>query len=171
MTTDSIVDDQRLSAGREYIASLEELGFLVDTAVWTIAFDRASEKDPDLQLSIVSPLVERAGTNEIYQLLFTAYERSATPRDFDPWMVSLYGPQTHFAEMMRRQPQILHSAKLEMRDEQGVTHLIDAPLFQHVSDRMIRPGWIYKCDYHKPNIRRESFALKRFKDNLSKFAA
>ncbi|MCW5712755.1 hypothetical protein [Shinella sp.] len=170
MKSSGTVDEARLAAGAEYVAALEKLGFLVDVALWSIAAHRTGE-DSDLQLCIVSRLVERAGTGELYQLLFRAYDLAATPRNFDPWNVTLFGPKTRFAELMKIQPEMLGTAQMEVQGVDGSKHYVEGPMWQMVDDRLMRPEWIYKRQFREPNFQSDTTALRRFRANVEKFAA
>lgn len=169
MTDNAIVDQARLVAGARYVAALEGLGFAVDAAMWTIAASPVTS-DSDLQLLIVSRFVERAGTGAIYDLLFKAYDLAATPKDFDPWIVSLYGPRTLFATEMKNQPEVT-GVSFDRYLDGTVSHSPRGVAWHVVRGRMFRQDWIYKRQFRSSTIQSDSAAYRRFKSNVEAFAA
>jgi hypothetical protein len=135
---DDIVSLSRLEAGRDYLAALDGLGFLTETMMWTIA---GTGNNVDPELSIVTSFIERVGSNEIYELLFEAYEKAGTPSEIDPWIVSLYGSGTQFAHAAKGM-HIVGGANLNFAD--GSQREFPDELWHGVVDRLTKPSWIYK---------------------------
>lgn len=91
------LDEARVAAGKEYLAALSGLGLEPDALCWVY--------DPDADethLAIVTSMAERVGGLSIYKLLFRAYEAAATPREIDPFIVSVYGPKSDFGVRIRK---------------------------------------------------------------------
>lgn len=91
------LDEARLLAGKEYLAALANLGLDPDVLCWVYDADRG-----EMQLAIVTSMAERIGSLSIYKLLFRAYEAAATPREVDPFIVSVYGPKSDFGMKLRQ---------------------------------------------------------------------
>ncbi len=91
------LDAARVAAGKEYLAALNGLGLEPDVLCWVYDADA-----DEMQLAIVTSMAERVEGLSIYKLLFRAYEASATPREIDPFIVSVYGPRSHFGMALRR---------------------------------------------------------------------
>jgi hypothetical protein len=83
-------------AGTEYLASLRKLGLEPDALCWIVRHFRVDDDSTQSEkhLALVSSLADRYGPRQIYDLLFLAYDASATPKEVDPFIVSLYGPKT-----------------------------------------------------------------------------
>ncbi len=91
------LDETRVVAGREYLAALARLGLDPDVLCWVYDADH-----DEMQLAIVTTMAERVDGLSIYKLLFRAYEAAATPREIDPFIVSVYGPGSDFGVTLRR---------------------------------------------------------------------
>jgi len=140
----------------------------VDYALWTIP--KGGNGHLDVQLCIVSRLIEAAGTKTIYDLLFKAYDRAGTPQDIDPWIVSLYGSGTKFARHLTTLHEMEDTAYLTVMTEHGpkkqpVTTWIE------VVDRFTRPAWIYKLGHFEERPRDDKWAFERFRRNVEALAA
>lgn len=90
---------RRLTAGREYLTALRKLGFDPDVMAWA----GAGEADPGhegagrFELLLVTTWADNIGPKAVYDLLFEAYDASATPKEIDPFIVTLFSPQTRVA--------------------------------------------------------------------------
>ena len=91
------LDAAREAAGRDYLVALNRLGLEPDVLCW--AYDVDAD---EMQLAIVTSMAERVESLSIYKLLFRAYEAAATPREIDPFIVSVYGPKSDFGVKLRR---------------------------------------------------------------------
>lgn len=99
------LDERRMLAGKDYLAALRRLGLAPDVLCWVYTADHG-----EMHLAIVTSMAERVDSLSIYKLLFRAYEAAATPRDIDPFIVSVYGPRSdlgmklhqHLGEMAKR---------------------------------------------------------------------
>lgn len=87
--------ERRMVAGREYLAALRKLGFQPDIVAWALA--TPSPEVTRHELLIVTSWVDTIGPLPIYDLLFEAYDNSATPKEIDPFVVSLFSHQTQVA--------------------------------------------------------------------------
>ncbi len=85
-----------MQAGKEYLDALHRLGLEPDVFCWI--YDAVED---GIELAIVTSIAERIGSLDIYKLLFRAYEAAATPRDIDPFIVSIYGPNSFYGAMLR----------------------------------------------------------------------
>lgn len=90
------LDAQRVQAGKEYLDALHRLGLEPDVLCWV--YDAI---ESEIELAIVTSMAERIESLEIYRLLFRAYEAAATPREIDPFIVSIYGPNSSFGITLR----------------------------------------------------------------------
>ena len=50
---------------------------------------------------MVTSLVGRIGSPDIYRVLTRAYEAAGTPKSIDPFIVSLYSPNSVFADGLK----------------------------------------------------------------------
>lgn len=87
--------ERRLKAGREYLIALRKLGFNPDAILW--AGVGGAPADGPMELLIVTTWADNIGPKAIYDLLFEAYDASATPKEIDPFVVSLFSPNTQVA--------------------------------------------------------------------------
>lgn len=97
MATQPLSDmDRRLKAGREYLLALRKLGFEPNAMLWAgVGGDPTSER---MELLIVTSWADNIGPKAIYDLLFEAYDASATPKEVDPFSVTLFSPHTSVAK-------------------------------------------------------------------------
>lgn len=82
-------DPIRLRAGLEYTQSISSLGLDPDLSCWVYLPD-----EDRAELAIVTTMIDRIGPTKIYNLLFRAYDLSATPHEINPFDVGLYSPLT-----------------------------------------------------------------------------
>ncbi len=94
--------ERKLKAGREYAAALKRLGFTPDALLWAhVGAEDKGASGAEMELLIVSSWVDQVGPKAIYDLLFEAYDLSATPKEIDPFVVSLFSPKTQVALDLR----------------------------------------------------------------------
>lgn len=165
---EDIVTENRFRAGERYIRAIEGLGFSVDYALWTISAE--SHSASDIQLSIVSRMIETAGTKAVYQLLFMAFEHAATPREIDPWIVSLYGTKTKFADHLPSIPLMQDIGFMTVKTDNGLVNQ-ETPVWHKVLDRLTRPSWIYKLKQFEGTAHSDDWAYERFRRNVEALAA
>jgi hypothetical protein len=143
--------ERRMQAGLEYVSSLRKLGFDPEIAAWAIPRQRPGA--PDVELILVTSWADNIGPKAIYDLLFEAYDASATPREIDPFVVTLISPHTQVATDLK-------AALVTMRHENFGPH--DRPMFiLGMVDYTTIPQWIISHRDVKP---------ARFED-LRRFAA
>ncbi len=82
------LDLTRRNAGAEYLAALRTLGLRPDALFW--GFDKIEQR---FILMLVSEMVDFKGPLAIADLLFQAYNASATPKEIDPFVVRLHSPE------------------------------------------------------------------------------
>lgn len=165
---DDLVTKDRFQAGERYIKAIEQLGFSVEYALWTISTE--AESSSDIQLSIVSKMIETAGTKAVYALLFKAFEHAATPPEIDPWIVSLYGSQTKFADHLTSIPMLHDVGFMAIKTPDGIVNQ-ETPMWIRVIDRATRPSWIYKLKHFEDQPRSDRWAYERFRRNVEALAA
>lgn len=85
-----------LSAGKEYVETLERLGMDIEIACW--AYDAAIG---GFVLLMVTDFFDAKGPMEISKVLFRAYRASVTPTEVDPFMVRLHSTNHKFASEIR----------------------------------------------------------------------
>ena len=85
-----------LRAGREYLDALRSLKFEPDILCWVVENDGMDSNFGNLhnRLAIVTSLVDRVGPAKIYDLLIEAYTLAVTPREIDPFQISVYSPHS-----------------------------------------------------------------------------
>lgn len=165
---DDLVTESRFRAGERYIRAIEGLGFSVEYALWTISAE--SQAGSDIQLSIVSRMIETAGTKAVYELLFKAFEYAATPREIDPWIVSLYGTRTKFADHLPSIPLMQDIGFMTVKTDDGLVNH-ETPVWHQVLDRLTRPSWIYKLKHFEDTAHSDDWAYERFRRNVEALAA
>lgn len=82
------LDVERYDAGRDYLAALRALKLEPEALFW--AYDTAMEQ---FVLVLVSALFDFAGPLALTQLLFDAYNATATPKEIDPFIIRLHSPK------------------------------------------------------------------------------
>jgi hypothetical protein len=152
---------ERWEAGERYVSSLRDLGFDPETVMW--AFDKRAG---EFNLAFVTTIVDRIGTKAIYEILFKAYDRAVTPREFDPWVVSLYSPQTFFAREFA----------IMLETNPTVEALGDAQIVGQVAlgvgDYTARREWIYVLrSASKVQSKHQIRAWQAFEANVDRLAA
>lgn len=96
MAAETVIDmDVRLEAGREYLAALRKLGFRPDALLWAGVGE--SSRESRMELLIITSWADHIGPKAVYDLLFEAYDASATPKEVDPFSVTLLSPHTTVA--------------------------------------------------------------------------
>lgn len=152
---------ERWDAGERYIASLRDLGFDPETVMWV--FD---ERDNEFNLAFVTSIVDRIGTKAIYEILFKAYDKAVTPREFDPWVVALYSPQTFFA----REFAVMLEANPTGKAMGGVELVGQVAL--GIGDYTARHEWIYVLrGASKAQSKHQIKAWHAFEANVDRLAA
>ncbi|MBO0906313.1 hypothetical protein [Jiella sonneratiae] len=170
---EEIVTPERLEAGERYLGSLRALGFEPDGALWSMR-----PSDPSsLELSIFSSLVEKVGPLTIYRALFDAYDQGKTPADFDPWIVSLYGPhQTFFDAVAGFDAASVDPDKGAAfvmcggSDHEEGGNVVRTTDFEIV--RIVHREWVYKV-LEQPRASPAASSLRRwrrFEENLARAA-
>ncbi len=87
-----------LTAGREYLGSLRNLGLRPELFAW--GYDFPGEK---FFLFLVWPGIDRYGPLQLNKLLFAAYNASALPKAIDPFLVHCVSPKSSLARDIRSQ--------------------------------------------------------------------
>lgn len=176
---EDIVDAQRLQAGRDYHQALVRLGFPVQAMLWTIPEERgihskrAAGIEGEMELGIVSTLIEREGPLKIYDLLWQAYDHAGTPKSISPWLVCLYGSRSRFGRNVRSVLNIeVGAATLHTVDAAGrrETVQMDIPFFSF-ANRLTRTDWIYKVDFGNRGNAADRRAIKTFERNVAMLKA
>lgn len=163
---DELVSQDRWQAGADYLASLRTLGLNPDALLWAQHDERK-----EMMLFLVSPIVDRVGSSEIYDTLFKAYDRAVTPTSIDPWLVSVVSPlsiiSTEFQEMLRM------DVSLQMKS-QGLDPLrIDNEVFFGVADGQynFRRSWVYFIKPHRMESKHQLKVWQKFQHNVDRAAA
>ncbi|WP_297507324.1 hypothetical protein [uncultured Caulobacter sp.] len=157
--------ERKLKAGREYAAALKKLGFVPDALVWASPGGEAKPVNPDhqLELLIVSSWVDNVGPKAIYDLLFEAYEFSATPQEVDPFIVSLFSPETQVAKDLWG---AIHTLRTEPLGDDA------RPMFVlGMLDYATIPDWIISYRTSKSNHFADLRRFHAFQNNVAKLAA
>jgi len=162
LASEPVIDmERRLKAGREYHTALRRLGFDPDALLW--AGVGGSDADGAMELLIVTTWADNIGPKAIYDLLFEAYDASATPKEIDPFIVSLFSPQSRVAID-------LAAAVYTVRKE---VHRADFTpmLVLGMMDYVTIPEWI--ISYRQPKSTRfdDARRFRAFQTNVEKLAA
>lgn len=154
--------ERRLVAGRDYLAALRKLGFHPDALLW--AFRGGVPEPAPFELLIISTWADSIGPKAIYDLLFEAYDASATPKEIDPFIVSLFSHHTKVATDMGDAIRTIQSEAIPADGSQPM-------LILGMMDYITIPQWI--ISYRQPRSNRFD-DLRRFgafQTNVTKLAA
>ena len=131
-----LTNEERV-AGADYLRALRRLGFEPDVCCWTLELPqtRDAKQAFEKHLALVSSLADRVGSRAIYELLFKAFDSAATPREIDPFNVSLYSPASAGGMALLRATtrEHLEETRRQMMVRQG-------PTPEGVSPIMVMPG-------------------------------
>ena len=152
---------RRLKAGREYFDALKRLGFTPDSLLW--ARVGGSDADAPMELVIVTGWVDTIGPKAIYDLLFEAYDASATPREIDPFIVSLFSPQTQVAKDVAAAVRTVKA-----RDHE---HDFRPMLVLGMMDYATIPEWILWHQPSRSKLFEDTRHFSAFKNNIERLAA
>jgi hypothetical protein len=151
---------RRLKAGREYLAALRKLGFVPDALLWAGVGKAAG--DAEMELLIVTSWVDSVGSRSIYDVLFEAYDASATPKEIDPFVVSLFSPHTQVAADIRGGMEAVEAERFR----EGVPMLVLGML-----DYFTIPDWVIQFRRSKTNVFDDARRFRAFQNNVAKLAA
>ena len=162
---ETLTDPTRVQAGREYTRSLVSLGLDPDLSCWVYlpTEDRA-------ELAIVTTMVDRIGPLKLYDTLFTAYEMSATPRNLNPFDVSLYSPRTALGL------DLLTAIRLD-KYGRNAWDADQRPLWENAyvvglnETKVVAGVGIYRTRVYRENADRDRVRWKKFKANVDALAA
>ena len=78
------------------------------------------------ELLIVTSWVDEVGSKAIYDLLFEAYDASATPKEIDPFIVNVFSPKSYLGDQLLR---MIGSSKQKavevgIQDERGFMYVL-----------------------------------------------
>ena len=85
-----------MTAGKEYVSTLERLGMDIEIACW--AHDNVTSS---FVLLMVTDFFDAKGPLEVSKVLFRAYRSSITPREIDPFSIRLHSTHHVFAKEIR----------------------------------------------------------------------
>ena len=152
--------ERRLKAGREYLAALRKLGFNPDAVLWAGVGGIAAEGA--MELLIVTTWADNIGSKAVYDLLFEAYDASATPKEIDPFTVSLFSPQTQVAVD-------LSNAVKTIKSEQNPE--IRPMIVLGMVDYYTIPSWIISYKVSKSTRFEDARKFHAFQRNVANLAA
>lgn len=149
-----------LTAGQEYLAAVSALGLRPEGLAWA-RVDHLSENLDDLSsphhspgdawhLVVITSLIDEAGPLAIESVLFEAYNKSATPKLIDPFIVQVMSAKTGFAQ------EVLNafarpSVSVIGYDEFGKQVDVDTGERQYlVRGLWMEQGWVYFINPAKP---------------------
>lgn len=176
------LSDAELRAGAEYLSALRHLGFFPEAMCWVLrnVYDEdgyLTDVDAGHSLAIVSGFADYAGHKTIYDLLFKAYDAAITPKELDPFQVTLYGPassggKTLLAYLVDR---IIDKAKSDLadseahRDKPAVMMVTNNDIDGTVLAVPLEGIYVARTFTKRPEIVVRNFA--RFKAKVEKLAA
>jgi hypothetical protein len=173
------MSDERLEAGRDYQAALQRLGFPIQAILWTLPEERgihskaAANIEDELELGIVSTLIEREGPRIIYDLLWQAYDHAGTPKSISPWSVCLYGSLSRFGREVRNIP-ILDGVEVRATlvfQEQAEKARPMQPVWVSFAGRLTQNNWVYKREVGNRGTAADRRAIKAFTRNVEELKA
>ncbi len=153
--------EHKLKAGREYAAALKKLGFNPSALLWAGVGDQSA--DSKMELLIVTNWVDHVGPKAIYDVLFEAYDASATPKEVDPFVVSLFSPHTQVATDIR---DAIHTMRTRPLGDDARPMLILGMM-----DYFTIPDWIISYRTSKSAHFDELRRFHAFQNNVAQLAA
>lgn len=130
------VEQERLTVGREFIDSLDKLGFHATMALWIF-----SKEASQFLLFVVTDFFDLKGPIEVTRYVFAAYNAAALPQDMDPFNVQFCSPQ-----------QIIGRRLIELGSAQIAGNAVDGNGTRKIvveSDTLeTQASWILRNDYH-----------------------
>lgn len=158
------LDERRMQAGREYLDALQRLGLEPDILCWV--YDAL---EGEMELVIVTSMAERVESLKIYELLFRAYEVSATPREIDPFLVSIYGSNSFYGTSLRNYIAMLAADGVFSSSEQAKRFVAT---IRNASDlRVVLARGVYASKDTQKSAADDLRAWHRFKQNVEALAA
>jgi hypothetical protein len=156
---------RRLKAGRDYLASLRKLGFEPEAAFW--ALPGSDESEDNYQLIIISSWVHTIGPLAVYDLLFEAYDASATPKEIDPFCVSLFSPKSRIAVDFWNAVRTFEVAKARDADSQSLIPMMVLGVFDYctTSEYILSNRRVTSTRFN------DARRFNAFKSNIAKLAA
>ena len=151
---------RRLKAGREYLVALRKLGFDPDALFWAGV---GPDANGSMELLIVTTWADNIGPKAVYDLLFEAYDASATPREIDPFVVSLFSPNTTVAKDFYNAIQTI-DRKIHDKD---FTPMIVLGMLDYYTTS----SWIISCRLPKSTRFDDTRRFAAFRNNVAKLAA
>lgn len=135
-------------AGAEYLASLRKLGLEPEVLAWGFC-----SPDARMELVLISSWVDTAGPKALYDLLFAAYDASATPKAINPFIVSVYSPKSVLGDQLAG---MIDHARHDPRlpDQKG------ALLVLGMGEVVVPAAMVYTA---KPSRRSKMEELRRFR--------
>ena len=163
MAADAVIEmRRRIAAGKEYLAVLRKLGFYPDALLWA-GVGGAKDPEAPMELLIVTTWTDNVGPRPIYDLLFEAYDASATPREIDPFIVSLFSPQTQVAKDLWGG---LAAVGSEKKLREGVPVLVLGMM-----DYFTTPEWVIFARPSRSSAFDDARRFRAFQANIAKLAA
>ena len=156
---------ERREAGGDYLAALKRLGLEPEGLLWAFHQERR-----ELQLAMVTSLVDRIGSLDIYRVLAQAYDAAGTPKSVDPFVVSLYSPNSVFANDFKRSYDIEFSGNPQGTFDTGETVDLGEIWFA-AGNFTFRKSWVYVALWRAPESRHQLREWDRFRQNVERLAA
>lgn len=160
-----LVSEERWAAGADYLESLKTLGLDPEALFWAERTGRGGE----LALILISSIVDRVGSTEIYDTLFKAYDHAVTPRSIDPWIVSLFSPDTVLYEDFKRMVGINFSSLHPIVDRLGGG--METFLGIANDEYITKKKWVYVSRVWKAESNWQLLVWKTFQHNVDRLAA
>ncbi len=159
------LDLTRREAGSEYLTALQTLGLRPDALFW--GFDKVEDR---FVLMLVTDMVDLKGPLAVADLLFQAYNASATPKEIDPFVVRLHSPEHALMRQFEpfRDPRVRISSPTNPHAFFPDTRVTGVTF----GDVEFRSEWIYRFDL--PPKRKSVELLRRwnrFARNVDQLAA
>lgn len=120
----------RYDAGAEYLSALRRLRLEPEALFW--AYDHS---DRQFFLVVVTDLIDHAGPLPLMQLLFDAYNLSATPKEVDPFFIRVHSPHQNIYRELRKFLTIKVSVQGIIEDESN------REIIAGRREPFIIPGW------------------------------
>lgn len=159
------LSEERREAGGDYLAALQRLGLKPEGLLWAFHQERK-----ELQLAMVTSLVDRIGSLDIYKVLMQAYDAAGTPKSVDPFIVSLYSPNSIFATGLKGAYDIEIAGNPHGKLSTGETVDLGEIWFQ-AGSFTFRKSWVYVALRRAPESRHQIKEWDRFRHNVERLAA
>lgn len=175
------ISPEYLRAGAEYLDALRGLGLSPEGLSWAREGDIERVDDipfgmpGEWRLVLITSVIDEAGPVELERVLFQAYNKAATPKLIDPFIVQIMSARTAFAaEVFTALNRDSPIAGIVGHMDDGTEEVIqpsEDPGLQLVRGLWFDRKWVYLLGGVTPNFKSRRAQWLSFKQNVHALAA